>query len=182
LVRSRNAPARQADRVVFVSGTAAEWRKACADMSEVHERRIVVAVDGSEESKAALRWAAGQARLTGATVDAVTAWQPPKTQGYACTPFTDEQFASWAGEALSGCVEGTRDACRDVEVRQTVTHGDPATVLLRAADGAELLVMGTRGSRGRLARLLPQGSVSEQCAHHATCPIVLVGRGGHHPG
>jgi nucleotide-binding universal stress UspA family protein len=147
-------------------------------VAEARERRIVVGIDGSEESIAALRWAAGQARLTGATVEAVTAWRPPRTQGYPGTPLTDEQFAGWAGEALAGCVSVTGEACRDVEVRQTVSHGDPVSVLLRAADGAELLVIGTRGGRGLLAKLLPQVSVSSQCAQRATCPIVLVGRGG----
>jgi nucleotide-binding universal stress UspA family protein len=43
--------------------------------AEARERRVVAGIDGSEESKAALRWAAGQARLTGATVEAVTAWR-----------------------------------------------------------------------------------------------------------
>jgi nucleotide-binding universal stress UspA family protein len=143
-------------------------------MSEVQERRIVVGIDGSGEATAALCWAAKQARLVGAVVEAVTAWQPPKTPGYAGTPFTDEHFAGWAGAALRGCVEGARDECRDVEVRRTVTRGDPATVLLRAADGAVLLVLGTRGTRWRLAEALLHASVSGRCAHRAACPIVLV--------
>ena len=49
------------------------------------EKRIVVGVDGSESSKAALRWAIHQARLTGGSVDAVTAWRYPATYGLAPT-------------------------------------------------------------------------------------------------
>jgi len=70
-----------------------------------------------------------------------------------------------------------QDACRDVEVRRKVVRGDPATVLLQAADGALLLVLGTQGARWRLAGALLHASVSGQCAHRAACPIVLVGRG-----
>lgn len=145
-------------------------------MGEAHERRIVVGTDGSEESMAALRWAAGQARLTGAVVEAVTAWQPPWTPGYAGTPFREGHFADWAGQACAGCVAGARDACDEVEVRQTVTRGDPAAVLLRAADGADLLVLGARSGRGLPVRVLARGPVGGRCARRAGCPVVLVGR------
>jgi len=61
-----------------------------------------------------------------------------------------------------------------VPVERSVVEGPAAQVLLRAAAGADLLVLGSRG-RGGFAGLL-LGSVSQQCAHHAPCPLVIVRR------
>lgn len=142
-------------------------------MADVEERRIVVGVDGSKESMAALRWAVGQAWLTGAVVEAITAWNYPSTFTFD-TPFTDEDFGTWAGESLSGCVEDALRAGPPVEVRQTVERGDAAKVLLEAARGADLLVVGNHGHGGLAAALLR--SVAHECAHRASCPVVLVCR------
>jgi nucleotide-binding universal stress UspA family protein len=57
-------------------------------------------------------------------------------------------------------------------VRTHVVHGNPADVLLRAAEGAEVLVVGSRGRGGFAAALL--GSVSQHVSQHATCPVVIV--------
>ena len=141
-------------------------------MSPPNEQRIVVGVDGSPECTAALRWAVRQARLTGAAVEAVRAWQLPLTPGYACTPYSPDHYAAWAVRSLSDCVADARDAGPDVEVRQTVTRGDPVTALLDAADGADLLVLGNPGRRGAFARL-PLRPTGKRCAHAAPCPVVL---------
>ena len=66
----------------------------------------------------------------------------------------------------------------DVEIRQLTVDDDPAPALLAAAQDAELLIVGSRGQGGFADLLL--GSVSQQCAHHASCPIVIVrGHNGH---
>jgi nucleotide-binding universal stress UspA family protein len=59
-----------------------------------------------------------------------------------------------------------------VEIKRSVVEGHPAAALLDAAKEADLLVVGSRG-RGGFAGLL-LGSVGEQCAHHAPCPVVIV--------
>ncbi|WP_280696055.1 universal stress protein [Kitasatospora sp. GP82] len=134
--------------------------------------RIVVGVDGSPPSYAALRWAVGQAELTGATVDAVAAWEPVALYGWSA-PVVDSTFdEDVARQALGRELRDVLGADRPVEVREHLVLGNPAQVLLDAAAGAELLVVGSRG-RGTFARTV-LGSVSQQCALHAPCPVVIV--------
>lgn len=137
--------------------------------------RIVVGVDGSPSSNTALRWAVRQAELTGATVDAVIVWQYPAALGgfgmvpiaYDGTSF-DEIAKKTAADAISKAVSPGSD----VAVREQVVQGYPAQVLLAAADGADLLVVGSRG-HGELAEAL-LGSVSQHCVHHGPCPVVVI--------
>ncbi len=138
--------------------------------------RIVVGVDGSPSSKAALRWAVRQAELTGASVEAVTAWHLPVVAGgvpFAPAGILDgTDFGEIAAKALSEAISQTVDAVSPVKISSTVTEGDAAHVLLEAADGADMLVVGSRGHGGFTGALL--GSVSQHCAHHAHCPLVIV--------
>jgi nucleotide-binding universal stress UspA family protein len=140
------------------------------------DRRIVVGVDSSHGSKVALRWALAQARLTSASVEAVTAWQHPMMYGnsYWAMPFpVDDGVAAMAEKALAETVAdivGTQD--EPVDVRTTVAEGPAAYVLLTAAVDAQLLVVGSRGHGGFAGMLL--GSVSQHCAHHAPCPVVVI--------
>jgi len=62
-----------------------------------------------------------------------------------------------------------------VEIERRVVEGRPAAVLVNESQGADLLVVGSRGHGGFAGLLL--GSVSQQCAHHAACPVVIVHRG-----
>jgi nucleotide-binding universal stress UspA family protein len=137
--------------------------------------RIVVGVDGFESSKAALRWALHQATLTGAVVEAVTAWHVPPSTGVI--PIDDlpdyrDDAQSVLGEAIAEM--STTDP--EVEVWPHVTEGRAAQVLVEAAEGAELLVLGSRGHGGLAEALL--GSVGQFCVHHAPCPVVIM-RGKH---
>ncbi|MFC5720943.1 universal stress protein [Streptomyces gamaensis] len=149
-------------------------------MSEQQQKteRIVVGVDGSDSSKEALRWALRQAGLTGATVDAVMAWQfPPYVGALGWLPPTgDFQPEEIARQVLTETVEevvGTRPGAR---VRTVVEHGTAPDVLLRHARSAALLVVGSRGHGGFTEALL--GSVGQHCVQHAPCPVVVV-RGPH---
>jgi nucleotide-binding universal stress UspA family protein len=135
-------------------------------------RRIVVGVDGSEGSKEALCWAARQAELTGASMEVVMTWEPPVTP-----------YGVWAGYDASGeaqeMLEATvKEALGDFDQRDIVVEareGRPALTLLQAAETADLLVVGCRG-HGTFAGLV-LGSVSQYCATHAACPVVVVPRG-----
>lgn len=142
------------------------------------ERRIVVGVDGSDQSKAALRWAVRQAELTGAAIEVVIAWHyPVMAGGYAWAPVSamDADFAEVAAKTIAEAVAEEVDPVSGVQVSTSVVEGNAAQALLDAAKGAELLVVGSRGHGGFTGALL--GSVSQHCAHLSPCPIVIVRTG-----
>lgn len=137
--------------------------------------KIVVGVDGSDSSKAALRWAVRQAELNGSQVEAVIAWQyPPMIGGFGLGPASAMalNFDEIAAKTLSDSIAEVADLAMPVGIATAVTEGHPAPVLLRAADGAALLVVGSRGHGGFTSALL--GSVSQYCAHHTPCPLIIV--------
>ena len=147
------------------------------DQTRLENRHIVVGVDSSHGSRAALDWALTQARLTGAAVEAVAAWQKPATYeySYGSIPFpsTGNSIATITEKVLAETVAdvvGTGN--QPVDVRVKVVHGPAAQVLLEAAAGAELLVVGSRGHGAFAGMLL--GSVSQHCTQHAPCPVIVV--------
>ena len=132
---------------------------------------IVVGVDGSAPSRAALRWALDQARSTGSRVRTVIAWEAPMHTGRAVIAYED--FGAAAGKLLSESVqEALGFDAPEIEVIETVLPGHPAQVLIDASAGAVLLVVGSRGHGGFAGTLL--GSVSQLCVQHAHCPVVVV--------
>ena len=143
--------------------------------------RIVAGVDGSSSSMSALRWAVRQAGLTGAAVDAVIAWSyPANAGGYGWAPTGIEgsfAFKENAEKTLADAISSTVDPGSAVKVRALVAEGLPAQMLLDASDGADLLVVGSRGHGGFTEAVL--GSVSQHCVHHAHCPVVVI-RGQEH--
>jgi nucleotide-binding universal stress UspA family protein len=135
------------------------------------QHRIVVGVDGFESSKAALRWAIHQAKLTGAVVEAVTAWHIPAGTGWAPTP----DMPDYQDDARAVLCEAITEMCTvdpDVQVCPRVVEGRAGQVLVDAAEGADLLVVGSRGHAGLAEALL--GSVGQYCAHRAPCPVLIM--------
>lgn len=138
-----------------------------------HEHRIVVGVDGSDPSKAALAWAIRQGRLTGATVEAVIAWELPVNYGTPAPlmpPRTD--FEKIAREVIFLAIADVSSPDDQVTIRRKVVEGNAPRILLDASAGADLLVVGSRGHGGFVEALL--GSVGQHCVHHATCPVVVI--------
>ncbi|MDT0405106.1 MULTISPECIES: universal stress protein [Streptomyces] len=129
-------------------------------------------VDGSDASKEALR----HARLTGGEVRALTAWDFPQFHGARgwLPPSSSDETAlkARAQEDVDEVVQQTVGTRPPVIVRAEVHYGTPASVLLRAAHEATLLVIGSRGLGG-FAGPLP-GSVAQHRAQHADCPVVIV--------
>ena len=136
--------------------------------------RIVVGVDGSAPSKAALAWAVRQARLTGATVEAVIAWEYPGTYGYPmpAAPDVNYNFGEIAADVVANTIAEVCGQNEPVKISSRIAEGNAAQVLLDASAGAELLVVGSRGHGGFVEALL--GSVGQHCVHHATCPVVVI--------
>ena len=141
--------------------------------------RIIVGVDGSPSSRHALRWAVRQAELTGSSVEAITAWQSPAMVGIG-TPFTD---ADTGGGDDNGIRVAVQDMLRaavaeasvpspSVTVKAEVGEGSPAQLLLDAAKGASMIVVGSRGHGGLSGTLL--GSVGQTLSHHAPCPVLII--------
>ena len=139
---------------------------------EKNERFIVVGVDGSEPSLKALRWAAQQARLTGATLRVLTTWEVATGTGWVPTFPVDYDPQAVARQALDEAVTETIGADPDVAVERIVKEGHAAPILLAAAKDADLLVVGSHG-HGAFAGMLI-GSVSEHLVRHAPCAIVVV--------
>ena len=137
--------------------------------------KIVVGVDGSVGARAALRWAYEEARVHGAALEVVVAWQYPITTSlpaFGSMP-TPDDLEGEAREAMLAVIaeEGiTPDA--GVTVTTLVAEGTGAQALLEAAAKADLLVVGSRGHGGFTGLVL--GSVSQQCVNHATVPVVVV--------
>jgi nucleotide-binding universal stress UspA family protein len=138
--------------------------------------KIVVGIDGSDESKDALRWAIEEARLRSAEVVAVHAWESPPTvmQPGPAPGFdyvaVDPQVREAVERHAWAVVEEVAGK-GGVPVEPVAVEGPPASALVDAAQDADLLVVGSRG-RGGFASLV-LGSVSQQVAHHAPCPVLI---------
>lgn len=131
---------------------------------------VVVGIDGSDPSRAALAWAVGYAEQVGATVRAVAVWQQPSAIGQAewfPEPEYERAAQAWLDDALAGLPGGPHE-----DVEGLVARGDPGDTLLEHARGAGALVLGNSRPGGVAGALL--GSVGQHCVHHAECPLVLV--------
>ncbi len=146
-------------------------------------RRIVVGVDRTGASVAAMTWAAREAALRGAVLHAVHAWQPPDRQRAPYAPaqasLDREADRRAAEEALTGAV---REALSE-DGRSTdgavleIVEGRPVPVLLQRAAGAELLVLGgasTAAWDGSSPVSDHVGPVARACLRTAPCPVVVV--------
>jgi nucleotide-binding universal stress UspA family protein len=139
--------------------------------------RIVVGIDGSNDANLALAWAAEEATLRGADLYVVHAWTLPVPDVPAAGPvsWVDEtQAEGHARDLLDATVDGILTA--PVEgpevVERVLVEGGAAAALLNTSNGADLLVVGARGRGGFGGLLL--GSVGQQLAQHAPCPLVIV--------
>lgn len=137
--------------------------------------RIVVGVDGSPASVDALCFAIDEARLRGARLVVVYAYRFPVLTmlPLAPKPPTPEELAEGADALLARALADAGDP-QDVNVERLAIEGHPAEVLVDVAAGATLLVVAARGVGGFRGSLL--GSVSQQCAQHAPCPVTIVRR------
>jgi nucleotide-binding universal stress UspA family protein len=132
---------------------------------------IVVGVDGSQGSRSALRWAIREAGSRGGSVQAVNAWRweypELRTEG------TTGRMATAAEALMTKELQALPShETRSVPVALEAVEGPPADVLVEAARGADLLVLGSHGHSRQLHQVL--GSVSEACIRQATCPVLIV--------
>jgi nucleotide-binding universal stress UspA family protein len=147
---------------------------------------VVVGVDGSAGSAEALRWALAEARLRKSPLRAVHAWMfgyvGGTIDGYPSLGGSLDAYGSLgidpgdlhraAEDLLDRALADAGADTEGVEIERQVVQGSAAEALLAAADENDLLVVGSRGHGGFAELLL--GSVSQQCVHHAPCPVVVV--------
>jgi nucleotide-binding universal stress UspA family protein len=136
--------------------------------------RVVVGVDGSEQSRAALQVAKQEAIWRDAVLDVVLAWRHPYTTFVPSFDLPAIEELEGAGRSTlldlmagAGLSETGRPAANAIPV-----EGPAASVLVDAAKGAELLVVGARGVGAFRGMLL--GSVSQHCVTHAPCSVLVV--------
>jgi len=136
---------------------------------------VVVGVDGSEGSRAALRFAYEEAGLRRCPLVVVTVWQYPvltTLPAFGALP-PIEDLSGEAENSLRQVLDEEGVATTDeVDVQTVVAEGAAAAALIEAAHDADLLVVGSRGHGGFTGMLL--GSVSQHVVSHAPCPVVVV--------
>ena len=132
--------------------------------------RIIVGVDGSQNSRAALKWALAAARPDDEVV-AVNVWELPLAAGIEGAALDVDSFENAAWSTLDDVI-GSLDGADTVKVVKEVHRGHTGRVLMELSADADLLVVGARGHGGFLALVL--GSVSTYALHHSKCPVVVM--------
>lgn len=139
-------------------------------MSSRNAFKVVVGVDGSVQSQAALDWGVQEARLRDGGVLALAAGH--------CPYVTDAAGQAWDYAAFERDVRAILDeelarvAEPGVPINGQLVQGSAASALVAASGDADLVIVGSRGHGGFAGLLL--GSVSSQLAHHAQCPVLII--------
>jgi nucleotide-binding universal stress UspA family protein len=131
---------------------------------------VVVGVDGSPESQAALDWGMHEARLRNGQVVVLASWQYPYITSAAGQVWDYTGLERDARLILDGELQRVDDPA--VPVTGRLVEGNAVAALVEASREADLLVVGSRGLGGFTGMLL--GSVSSQVAHHARCPVLII--------
>jgi nucleotide-binding universal stress UspA family protein len=134
-------------------------------MTDGESSRVVVGVDGSAESLAALEWAADYSGRMGRQLVVLMAWHIPTEHASAVAALQEVDLEVAAGEVLKDSLERVKDRYPGLDVALTVESGAPGKMLVQSSAEAALLVVGTKRTLG---------TVSSYCAHYATCPVVIV--------
>ena len=139
--------------------------------------RVVVGVDGSETARQALAWALDEGRARQAEVEVVNAWHPPYVGAYPYDPaaLDLDLFEQGARDLVAEALDGQDVSGLPAPPKVTAVSDTAAQAVISAAAGADLAVVGSRGRGGFTGLLL--GSVSQQVAHHAPCPVVVIPAG-----
>jgi nucleotide-binding universal stress UspA family protein len=155
------------------------------EKSRKAKAHIVVGIDGSASSKAALRWAVKLATALDSKIEAIIAWDSPTiVWEVLSTPLGSPELELEdkipihlrpdldAMKELEHTVDEVFGKNRPIELITRAIQGHPVEVLLEASRGAEMLIVGSRGHGGFAGLLL--GSVCSACAEHSACPVLVV--------
>ena len=146
-------------------------------MGTAAARTVIVGHDGSSTADLALAWALDYAALCDARVRVIRGWtmssapRPASMTGGYVPPIED--FEDAVRQRLRADIDPVvAERGAGIEVDCDCVRGAVANGLIDASRDADLLVIGARGVGGFKGLVL--GSVSEQCARHAACPVVIV--------
>jgi nucleotide-binding universal stress UspA family protein len=140
---------------------------------------IVLGTDGSDTAKKAVREATELAKLLGAAIDLVSAYEPVPAQRLRAEARDVPDDVSWMVNPREDVEATLKEAAGEVEaagvtVETFAREGDPADAILDVAEerGADLIVVGNRGMTGAKRFLL--GSVPNKVSHHAPCSVLII--------
>lgn len=139
-----------------------------ADGFQQGRPRVVVGVDGTPSSEAAIAWAAGEASLRKAVLEVV---HVDFARHEAVDLFAPD-LVTTGTTIVDAAVARAKALEPGIVVSGRICEPPAAGALIEASDGAELLVVGSRGLRG--LKSLEMGSVSHACVHHARCPVAII--------
>ena len=145
-------------------------------LGESAQPRIVVGVDGSPMSLEALEWAVGEARLRRATLEVTHVMFVPLD---VLELETFSEFSHRELTIIDAAMAKAKAMAPDVRIISRVADPPAAKALVEISKDADLLVVGSRGLGP--VREFALGTVSSECARHAQCPLVIVGRQPGHP-
>lgn len=132
---------------------------------------VLVAVDGSEASVEALRWARDLAGPFNAQVEAVTCWDYPQLyDGYVT--MRPDVFAESAAQVMASSIRSAFGPETPRNFTTQVVQGNPKSTITELSRDKDMLLVGRRGRSMVAGQLF--GSVSAFCAAHAQCPVLVV--------
>ncbi len=138
------------------------------------QKKILVGVDGSDNSLLALKWALAEARVRGDAVELVHGWHfPYVADPTGMVPFPTAALQESGELVVADALKACAAEADGLTVTTRVEQSTGAEFLIEASKDADLLVVGRRGHGGFLA--LVMGSLAQQVAAHAHCPVVVVG-------
>ena len=145
-------------------------------MSQWTRNKIVVGVDGSTESRAALAWACEEAERAGVAVTAVSVWTlapSPSVPPFGGFPWgTSTEMGDATRAMLADIVAEAEAEFPHVDIGQHVVAGNAAHELIKLSGRADLVVVGARGHGGFSGMLM--GSVSQHVLAHSACSVVVI--------
>jgi nucleotide-binding universal stress UspA family protein len=159
-------------RVVHHARTPVAVVRGTGGFDPADRRPVVVGVDASPQSVSALSWAAREASLRKVPLRAVYAWHIASPPYSTLLEASNPNIHRHAQDVLDRALEMALVNDTDVEVAKVVVAESAARVLVGESEGAQLLVVGSRGHGGFAELLL--GSVSHQCVTHSACPVVVI--------
>ena len=133
--------------------------------------KIIVGVDGSPSSNAALEWAAQEAEIRGSALELIHAWNYPNL-GYGGYVAVLEDFEKDAAALLDEVVVSVRKNYPNLKLVSSLIQGPTAQTIIDRAKEADMVVVGSRGRGGFSGLLL--GSVGQQLVHHCPAPVVII--------